>query len=63
MPLPERYGAGAWPGVRSAREATTTPRAAATAAAIKLNSGDTVSHNQPAAIPPKDPPKPYDAIV
>ncbi len=63
MPLLERYGARVLPGARRARPATKTPKAAASAAAKKLNSGDTASHNQPAAIPPKDPPKPYDAIV
>ena len=63
MPLLRRYGAGVLPGVRKAQEATKTPKAATSAAAKKLNSGDTASHNQPAAIPPKDPPKPYDAIV
>ena len=39
------------------------PIRAAKTANIKLASGEKFSHTQPVAIPPIEPPNPYDAIV
>lgn len=56
----QALGGGWWhvASANTAPSATSAPSTAQPAAAAKANSGDTASYSQPAAIPPKEPPKP-----